>query len=230
MQEKIYTIPLNESFEQPNGCPICRLKRKLESDGLEYILGAAMMEPGVRISTNKLGFCRPHISKMLSMKNRLGLSLTLQTYTEETIDKAFVGGLLSKPDCIKAAEALRKRTETCFICKRIDEHMNHYLDNCVYLWETQEDFRRKFADCEYICMPDAVALLMHGAARLPKKKQPEFVSAVYDRVRTRIVAAKTDLDAFCKSFEYQNAGVSLTDNQKRAAECAADVLRGAETL
>lgn len=230
MQEKIYTIPLNESFEQPHGCPICRLKEKLESDGLEYILGAAMMEPEVRIFTNKLGFCRPHLSKMLGMKNRLGMSLILQTYTEETIDKAFAGGVFSKADCTKAADTLRKRTETCFICKQIEEHMRHYLDNCVYLWETQEEFRRKFAECEFVCMPDAEALLMHGAARLPKKKQSEFVSAVYDQVRTRLIAAKEDLDAFCRSFEYQNAGVALTENQKRAAECASDVLRGIETL
>jgi len=37
MEEKIYTIPVNEAFEQTDGCPFCRLFRKLEDDELELV-------------------------------------------------------------------------------------------------------------------------------------------------------------------------------------------------
>ena len=56
MKETIYTIPINEAFEAKCGCPLCTLRRKLERDSVEYIMGAAMMEPDVRIETNKRGF------------------------------------------------------------------------------------------------------------------------------------------------------------------------------
>ena len=63
--ETIYTIPVNEAFEASAadsscGCPFCTLYNKLEDDELELILGASMMEPDVRIQTNKEGFCRTH--------------------------------------------------------------------------------------------------------------------------------------------------------------------------
>ena len=30
MAEQLYTIPINEAFEAYDGCPMCRLRRKLE--------------------------------------------------------------------------------------------------------------------------------------------------------------------------------------------------------
>lgn len=30
MAEQLYTIPINEAFEQYDGCPLCRLRVKLE--------------------------------------------------------------------------------------------------------------------------------------------------------------------------------------------------------
>lgn len=31
MAEQLYTIPINEAFEEYDGCPMCRLRRKLET-------------------------------------------------------------------------------------------------------------------------------------------------------------------------------------------------------
>ena len=38
MIEKIYTIPITESFEERCGCPVCRLHAKAREKALEYIL------------------------------------------------------------------------------------------------------------------------------------------------------------------------------------------------
>ena len=83
MAEQIYTIPINEAFEQSGGCPLCRMKKKLERESLDYVMGAAMMDPDVRIRTNRLGFCRRHYDDMLSMKNRLSLALMLESHLDE---------------------------------------------------------------------------------------------------------------------------------------------------
>ena len=67
--EQIYTIPVNEAFdlakekalgegaEKTPICPLCHLRETLNEGELERILGAAMMEPDVRIETNREGFC-----------------------------------------------------------------------------------------------------------------------------------------------------------------------------
>ena len=56
--EKIYTIPVNEAFDRSAtdkacGCPFCALYNMLEQNELDAVLGASMMEPDVRIETNK---------------------------------------------------------------------------------------------------------------------------------------------------------------------------------
>ena len=65
MRESILTIPVNEIFEPKCGCPICAMRDILEKRTVEYIMGAAMMEPDVRIETNRQGFCRTHFEQML---------------------------------------------------------------------------------------------------------------------------------------------------------------------
>ena len=72
MLEKIYTIPVNEAFDQcrgneAEGCPFCKLYRRLENDEIEIILGASMMEPDIRIQTNRLGFCGRHFDIMFDV-------------------------------------------------------------------------------------------------------------------------------------------------------------------
>ena len=83
MRESILTIPITDVFEPKCGCPICRIRDTLEQHTIEYIMGAAMMEPDVRIETNKAGFCKEHFEQMRACKNRLSLALMLQTHLQE---------------------------------------------------------------------------------------------------------------------------------------------------
>ena len=228
MRENIYTIPINEAFENPCGCPLCRLESKLSRDALEYVMGAAMMEPDVRLETNRLGFCRAHLDEMLGMKNRLGLSLILQTHLEEVRKKGLPkGGLLGKPDCASAAKQLRKTEESCFVCRRVSEFMEHYYSNLLHMWEESDEFRRKFDGAEYICLHHLTELLERGASALGKKRQAEFTEHAVALAAAHFDRLQADVDTFCRSFEYQNAGKPMTEGEKRAAERIADALTGA---
>ena len=96
MKETIYTIPINEAFDRRDGCPMCELSRNLERSSLDYIMGAAMMEPDVRIKTNEQGFCGRHLQIMLGEKNKLALALMLESHLPE-LDKTVFG------EAVKAA-------------------------------------------------------------------------------------------------------------------------------
>ena len=62
MREDICSIPISEIFEPKDGCPFCRMRDMLEDRMATYITGAAMMEPDVRIETNRQGFCKDHFA------------------------------------------------------------------------------------------------------------------------------------------------------------------------
>lgn len=55
MREDICSIPISEIFEPKDGCPFCRMRDMLEDRMATYITGVAMMEPDVRVETNRLG-------------------------------------------------------------------------------------------------------------------------------------------------------------------------------
>lgn len=70
MKEKIYTIPLMDAFHADDECPFCFIERNLEQHALDFVLGqgASYMEDDVRAETDKLGFCRDHYKKNISLR------------------------------------------------------------------------------------------------------------------------------------------------------------------
>ncbi|MCL2084656.1 MAG: DUF6062 family protein [Oscillospiraceae bacterium] len=211
MKETIYTIPINEAFDTAGGaCPVCVLARGLDRDALDYVMGAAMMEPDVRIETNRLGFCASHMDSMLQMGNRLSLALMLESYLLE--QRATLASAKNDP------------ASTCFICSRRDGYMAAYYRNMLYIWETDQAFREKFAAAR-LCWPH-IGALMHGAAAgLGRKALPVFRAALLDMAYERFAALTPPVSTFCQSFDHRNADKPLGD-AKYAVERAVEWLKG----
>ena len=137
--EQIYTIPVNEAFDLSGadkscGCPFCTLYNKLENDELDLILGASMMEPDVRIKTNKEGFCKTHYDMMFTRKNRLGMALTLESHLNELAEDIKPPKLFA-PKIPKAVTRIAELEENCYVCKRIEVNFEGFdlaLDKNIY--------------------------------------------------------------------------------------------------
>ncbi len=207
MLEKIYTIPINEAFDlcaesKAEGCPLCYLYRKLENDEIEIMLGAAMMEPEIRIKTNELGFCGRHFDIMLERNNRLGLALILESHLAETRKKCETGGFLGSKTA-SIAEKLTRLGGTCYICERIDASFSKMIENTVYLYDTESEFRKKLSRQPYFCLDHFARLLSAGKAHLNKKRVPEFQTAVADVANKYFDELMGDVSHFCKKFDYR---------------------------
>ncbi len=227
--EQIYTIPVNEAFEKSAadkacGCPFCALYRKLEEDELDLILGASMMEPDVRIKTNKQGFCRTHYDLMFIRKNRLGMALTLESHlgelADEIKDRGFGGGMGNKP--IKRIGELEN---SCYICKRIEFNFKNMVETAVLLWDSDDAFDAKLKGQPYFCLLHYKMLLSAGQARLNKKKQQEFSKICAKIVEEYMDELQGDVSWFCKKFDYRYDAEPWY-NSKDAVERAYKFLRG----
>ena len=96
MKENICTIPVNEVFEVHDGCPICRMRDIIEAKYIDYITGPAMMEPDIRIETNRAGFCERHFGMMLtSGRARLPVALTLESHLIDVREKMQIIGFFN---------------------------------------------------------------------------------------------------------------------------------------
>ena len=197
--EQIYTIPVNEAFEasaadKSCGCPICALYNKLEEDELDLILGASMMEPDVRIKTNEMGFCQKHFEMMLTRKNRLGLALMLESHLAQVSKEANGFGALKK---------IGKMNDSCYICSRIEYHIDRMFETAVWLYETDRAFERKMENQQYFCLPHYQKFLEVAKDNLKRSKYADFERLVSRINNTYLTEVTADVSWFCKKFDYR---------------------------
>ena len=124
MRDDICTIPISEVFEPKDGCPICRMRNTIESRMVEYILGAAMMEPDFRINSNARGFCKNHYKSLLQNGKALPMALVLQTHIEKQSKTIF-------------AEKINKESKSNFLKKKCEELISLGYRTMMYIYPTK---------------------------------------------------------------------------------------------
>ncbi|MEE1055516.1 MAG: DUF6062 family protein [Acutalibacteraceae bacterium] len=201
MRDDICTIPVSEVFEENDGCPICRMRDTVEQRIISYILGDAMMEPDVRIETNRVGFCEKHYDKMLNYRARLQLSLILQTHIDEIAKNVFSKGLFTTP--AKRGEKAAKVSDTCFICDKIEYGVSRMIETVYRCYENERDFRELFNNQTMFCLPHYERLIS-GA---DKKKMHRYSKEFADNL-TRITGdyAKNlheNISKYCAIYDYR---------------------------
>ncbi len=200
--EKIYTIPVNEAFEAAMNaeeitCPFCRLYDGLEEKELDLILGASMMEPDVRIKTNAAGFCRRHLDMMFTRKNRLGMALMMESHLAET------RRMLEKGDFVKLNRLSAPVGGSCYVCTRIEYALNKMLENAVWLWDADPEFRVKLDAQKCLCLPHTARWLEVGRDMLNRKKYAAFAEEVTSVALRYYDTLSEDVSWFVKKFDYR---------------------------
>ncbi len=203
MKEHNYTIPLTDALGAGGACFLCKIEDELEARALDYYMGAAVMEPSVRIETNEKGFCRLHAEKMLKMPKKLPLMLALGTRLS-TLEKMLT----------KAKKPAKHHVATCAVCERVAGQMEKCIENCVWLLETEPDFLAKYLASEGVCLHHfyrLTALCGRGNGALYKK--------LHSHMQAKMRALAEDIDTFTKSFDYRNTpGENLGEIPARAVE------------
>ncbi|MDR1002749.1 MAG: DUF6062 family protein [Oscillospiraceae bacterium] len=212
MKETICTIPVNEVFEEKCGCPICKMRNLIETKYITYITGAAMMEPDIRVATNKEGFCERHLLQMISDGHaRLPIALILQTHLEETEKK-----LLKAPAGDTAAK-LGKLEESCFVCSYMEHHLARHIDTLMRNYKSEPEFRLLFSQQEYLCLPHYKQLLVSGKKALGRMYK-EFSKVTHELALKRAKSLEGDIAGFVLAFDYRNAGKEVPAGSKDAIE------------
>lgn len=241
MKEKIYTIPVNDAYRSMSACPLCELAAQVEDSSLSYYLGASLMEPDVRKTTNTIGFCGHHLSRMYAAEiNRLGMGLMLHTHLLDL--KNDVGGPLSnaapaagsflkgrdrdyKKNLELLADKIDGRVESCIICDKINYTMDRYLDVLLWMFFEDPEFRKMFESKTNHCLRHT-AFLLRGAGRILSQTQAnEFVGVLAARQNLGLDEMIKDMEGFTLKFDYRNRDIPW-GNSKTAIPRAILLLAG----
>ena len=225
MRESLLTIPISEIFEPMEGCPVCRMRDMLESRTVEYIMGAAMMEPDVRIETNRAGFCRTHLGQMLKCKNRLSLALMLQTHLETVDRELFSRKKLFEPKNAKK-QKLSAINESCFVCEKIDWGMNRLMRTFFEMYVSDE-FRELYMKQEFICLPHYDLLTSLAPVYLKKDMLERFLADTGKIIGKYTASLYEDVSHYCNMYDYRNTGKDADwGNSKDSIERSVAFLTG----
>jgi len=207
--EQIYTIPVNEAFEDAAKdessckCPFCLMYNRLEDNELDLILGASMMEPDVRLKTNELGFCREHFGMMLRRPKRLPLALILESHLADQRKNLGAGALFAG----KAGETAMKKFTTlknsCYVCDRIAHNFTLMQETAALLWEEDEHFRQKTAAQPFFCLEHFGGFVAAAKERMTRKDFAEFYKLVSQQMDAHMEELNNDVSWFVKKFDYR---------------------------
>jgi len=204
MREDICSIPINEVFEPKDGCPYCRMRDMLEDRMATYITGAAMMEPDVRVETNRLGFCETHMKHILERGSRLSVALILQTLLDaDTMD------ILpddAKINIKKTPANADRREKSCFVCENIVKNIEHFCSTVLKLWQNEPEFRKLYSEQTHICLKHYNMIQKTAEKKMPKKVFADFSKENYRLARNYMDTLRHDIGHFCNMFDYRSKG------------------------
>lgn len=237
MKETIYTIPVNEAYERDEECPICYLAKKLEKEAIEYALGAAMMEPDYRTQSNEVGYCNKHFAELIKIPNKLGLALVLETHIAEIRKKTALYEQLAekavsakssvfkksdkKEQLSQISKGLAQINSGCMICNKTNSTVDRYIDVLLYMWNKDDDFKKKFDDSKGVCLPHFEKLCTAAAESLPADTAAEFIRVLCKKQNAELERINDEVHRFTLKFDYRNRDMELgsaKDAPQRAAQ------------
>ncbi len=214
MKEQLYTIPVNDIFNQDCECPVCAMKRALEEDAVAFTMGPSYMEDDIRLTTDKVGFCAAHMQMLYDFENRLGLALILDTHMKYMIKNIEIlqkkgrktsGGLFSKKEEPPLVAFTEQVSSSCFICDRIRHTFERYIATTFYLYENDSAFSSKFRKSKGFCL-EHYGLLYESAPRYISGSVLDSFTADLNQVfLDNFKRMEEEVSWFIDKFDYRNA-------------------------
>ena len=242
MRYHIDTIPVWDAMKQGDACPLCTLRRRVESMDVDRFLGGSVMEPDTRIRVNEGGFCPRHQRMLYGKNNRLGHALMMHTHAQETLRRlqpvmeragqatgprvSLLNRRGGQADGIKgAAQAVRRISGSCVLCQSVEENVRRYAYTFLHLYKTDAAFRTALSQSKGVCLPDLALLLEEAEGALSGPVLADFVKDLWAAVRRTMEKNIDDLEGFTLKFDYRNAQRPWGDS-RGSLERTVNQLRG----
>ena len=142
---------------------------------------------------------------LIQQNNPLSLSLMLNSYLENARKNIFEKKSLFFSKSAKQRKAAEIE-ETCFVCSKVQWGIDHMLETVFTMYLKDPKFKNLFKAQEYICVPHYNMLSIKASEKLQKADLADFNAALDKLLEDYIKQLNSDVNDFCNSFDYRNAG------------------------
>ena len=116
------------------------------------------------------------------------------------VQKRLKGSPISRLASVQSLLALE---QDCYVCGRIDKNLSAMIATAVYLYETDEAFRKKFAGQPLFCLPHYRMMIDYASKKMNKRDFKEFFPVAEQIVQGYLETLQKDVSWFCKKFDYR---------------------------
>jgi hypothetical protein len=231
---KLEISKVHDAYENPGECPLCRLEQDAERTYLKSFQHSRVMEPNVRVQTNRQGFCASHFRKLYDGENKLGLSLVVHTHLQQARSEIVAeldmllksaGGRGGKDRAAATAAALSRRRDTCFICGLLREDMRRYVLTILYLWSKDTEFAPVFRASRGFCIPHFAQVLQEGSTTMRADRFARWLAEAVPLMKESLQGLEGDLHSFTQLHQAGSTGMG-TDGEKSALRRTLQKLAG----
>ena len=221
---KLEISKVHDAYVDPGECPLCELERDAETTYLRSFQHSRVMEPNVRVQTNRQGFCPDHFRKQYDGENKLGLGLVVHTHLLEMrteldaqLDRLLssAAGRNARERSAEAIVEIARRRATCFICGLLQKDMQRYVTTILYLWARDPEFAPVFRASRGFCIPHFAQALEQASAAMRPDRFARWLSDTVPVMKESLEGLAGDLRAFTQLHQAGNEGPG-TDRQRSA--------------
>lgn len=216
MNYHIGTMLIDENFVADEyGCPVCRIKKAVDSRLTEQYLGEGVMEDHTRTEVNALGFCAHHYEYLYSMRSKLGLALQASTRLKTVMKD--ISPVKNVKQAKKQAEKILGKQTTCVICKYLNEHMIRYYKTIAEVYATRTEFQTRLKASKGFCLEHYAELLNYSSCAGAEKEN--YLNDLYSAEKSRLDTLEENLLKFCDRHDYRNADKPLGEEKYALKDC-----------
>jgi len=200
MNYHINTGLILQEFKGESECPLCEIKKIVESQIVDQFLNEAVMVDNYRKHVNEKGFCSNHTDMLFSRSNKLGLALQHSTRINALSSKIEITDNFKNAK--KQAEFFKNTSSTCIICEIADLSMVRYYKTIAELFFNEQDFKKLFLNTKGFCMKHYGELLTY--ANYAKSSTKEYLKSLTTLQKTNTERIVDELKWFCDKHDYRN--------------------------
>ena len=214
---KLEISKVHDAYREAGECPLCTLAEWAEETYLRSFEHSRVMEPSVRVQTNRSGFCAPHYRKLYQRENKLGLGLMVHTHLRENLPSlraaldairtGTAAGRKGSRGVAQAAASLAALHERCFICDLLSQDMDRYAFTILYLWRRDAEFPAAFRASRGFCLPHFLLVLEQGRIVLRADRLARWLDDCVPLMAASLDALERDLLSFTQLYHDSNRGL-----------------------
>jgi hypothetical protein len=215
---------VHDAYARGGECPFCDLEGAAENTYLRSFQHSRVMEPNVRVLTNRMGFCPGHYRKLYDGENKLGLSLVVHTHLQHILPQigAALDGVVKAANGRNAREHLAAAAgpiaalrDSCFICDLLAADMERYAFTVLYLWDRDPEFSAVFRASRGFCIPHFMLILNQASTSMRADRLRGWLAETIPLMRGSLERLEGELHAFTQLHQAGNASPG-TDAERTA--------------